>query len=99
MADITKVYAVTISGILVLTYDEDGDIPQPDTWDTSLLLDELTLTMHTAPSVRLALVYYNRDTGTEDELNSTAAMNHYLALVHYNRDAGTEDSPDSKEAE
>ena len=73
MVEITKVYAVTISGILVLTYDEAGDIPQPHTWDTSLLLDELTLTMHTAPSVRLALVHYNRDTGTEDNPDSKEA--------------------------
>jgi len=73
MVEITKVYAVTISGILVLTYDEDGDIPQPDTWDTSLLLDELTLTMHTAPSVRLALVHYNRDAGTDDNPDSKEA--------------------------
>ena len=69
MVEITKVYAVTISGILVLTYDEDGDIPNPDMWDTSVLLDELTVTMHTAPSVKLALVHYNRDTGTEANPN------------------------------
>ena len=70
MVEITKVYAVTISGILVLTYDEDGDIPNPDMWDTSVLLDELTVTMHTAPSVKLALVHYNRDTGTEGNPDS-----------------------------
>ena len=73
MVEITKVYAVTISGILVLTYDEDGDIPNPDMWDTSVLLDELTVTMHTAPSVRLALVYYNRDAGTEGSPDSKEA--------------------------
>ncbi len=73
MAEITKVYTVTISGILVLTYDEEGDIPKPELWDTPVLLDELTLTMHTAPSVKLALVHYNRDTGTEDNLGSEEA--------------------------
>ena len=73
MAEITKVYAVTITGILVLTYEEDGDIPNPDMWDTSQLLDELTVTMHTTPSVKLALVHYNRDTGTEDNPDSKEA--------------------------
>jgi hypothetical protein len=73
MAEITKVYAVTISGILVLTYDEDGDVPNPDTWDSSVLLDELTLTMHAAPSVKLTLVHCNRDTGTEDNPDSKEA--------------------------
>ena len=71
MAEITKVYSVTITGILVLTYDEDGDIPNPDMWDTSQLLDELTVTMHTTPSVKLALVHYNRD--TEDNPDSKEA--------------------------
>ena len=52
---------------------EDGAIPQPDTWDTAVLLDELTRTMHTAPSVRLALVHYNRDAGTDDNPDSKEA--------------------------
>jgi len=73
MVEITKVYAVTISGILVLTYDEESDIPNPAMWDTPVLLDELTQTMHTQPSVKLNLVHYSRDTGTEDNPDSKEA--------------------------
>ena len=57
MSDITEVFKVEISGILVLDYDKDDTAPDPNSWDLPILLDELTMTMHASPTATLTLVH------------------------------------------
>jgi len=59
MSDITEVFQVEISGILVLSYDKGDTAPEPKSWDLPILLDELTMTMHASPTVTLTLVHSN----------------------------------------
>jgi hypothetical protein len=59
MSDITEVFQVEISGILVLSYDKDDEAPDPKSWDLPVLLDELTMTMHASPTATLTLVHSN----------------------------------------
>ena len=57
MADITEVFKVEISGVLVLSYGMDDKAPDPNSWDLPILLDELTMTMHASPTATLTLVH------------------------------------------
>ena len=57
MADITEVFKVEISGVLVLSYGMDDTAPDPNSWDLAVLLDELTMTMHASPTATLTLVH------------------------------------------
>ena len=57
MADITEVFKVEISGVLVLSYGMDDTAPDPNSWDLPILLDELTMTMHASPTATLTLVH------------------------------------------
>ena len=57
MSDITEVFQVELSGILVLDYDKDDTAPDPKSWDLPILLDELTMTMHASPTATLTLVH------------------------------------------
>jgi hypothetical protein len=57
MADITEIFRVEISGILVLSYGMDDTAPDPNTWSLDVLLDELTTTMHAYPTAKLTLVH------------------------------------------
>ena len=53
MSDITEVFKVEISGVLVLSYDKGDKAPDPKSWDLSILLD----TMHASPTATLTLVH------------------------------------------
>jgi hypothetical protein len=57
MSDITEVFQVEISGVLVLSYGMDDTAPDPNSWDLPILLDELTMTMHASPAATLTLVH------------------------------------------
>jgi len=57
MSDITEVFKVEISGVLVLSYGMDDTAPDPNSWDLPILLDELTMTMHASPTATLTLVH------------------------------------------
>jgi hypothetical protein len=69
MSDITEVFQVEISGILVLSYDKGDTAPNPKSWDLPVLLDELTMTMHASPTATLTLVHSNYQ-GIEKDLPS-----------------------------
>ena len=53
MSDITEVFKVEISGVLVLSYDKGDKVPDPKSWDLSILLD----TMRASSTATLTLVH------------------------------------------
>ena len=66
MSDITEVFKVEISGVLVLSYGMDDTAPDPNSWDLPILLDELTMTMHASPTATLTLVHSSYPMVDED---------------------------------
>ena len=59
MSDIlTEVFKVTVEGILVLNYAAAETAPDPNAWPLETLVDTLSMTMNSNPTVTLKLVYH-----------------------------------------
>jgi hypothetical protein len=68
MSDIlTEVFKVTIEGILVLNYAADETAPDPSAWPLETLVDTLSMTMNSNPTVTLKLVYHEYPSMEEGE--------------------------------